>query len=200
MTLYYGVQQLDLNGVTAQWGMYFRNTNLAFQFVHNAWSSALTSLLEVPNALGKKYIDYMSAADTITFRWVYKIDPFTDLKIDGTSPTRDGAVGTSPGFQLPRSTSVLVLWRPAVVQQNISRWYLPRVTTVELQGGDLHPTTATGVHQLLTQFYTDLTGNLCTPVVRNRKKHTDVPVSTFVVSPRFANVRSRTDTKKPVYL
>lgn len=200
MSLYYGVQQFNLNGIAAQIGMYFRNTNLAFPFVANAWSSALTSLFQVDPGDGFKYIDMMHNTDSLTYRWVYKIDPFTDLKIDQTTPTTVAVAGTNAGVLLPRPISVMSMLRPAVLTGGVGRVYLPRVTASRLNNGDLHVISLTAVSHYWAAFLADFGGNLCTPVLRNREMHTDVPVVKVVTSPRLAFIKSRADTSRPVYL
>lgn len=191
---------MNLGGEHAEFSLYFRNTTLLRPFELNTWSGSLNALFGFVAAAGTSYAAMMPNVDSVNDCWVYTVDEFTDRY---TAVDRAGGTvvtGTNVNPPMTRETSVMALFYPAVRTRMIGRVYLPRICTDNAPNGALSPIAAFHVREMVDAWFTYLTSNLCTPVIRSRTRHLDVPAASHVVSETFATTRTRRTSGKPVYL
>jgi hypothetical protein len=180
--------------------MFFRSSTLDIEGARNVFSATMLTLFTVPAPASSAYVNLMDSGDSIDNNWVYQVDEATDRKV-GKSIV---SIGTQPGTAArtvpPRRDSPMLLFYPATRTRATGRMYLPRVGTSFLQGGDLHPSFAPIIKTVVQQALTYLASNHGTLVVRSRRKHSDQPVASFVLSTRLAGTSTRTATAHPTYL
>ena len=200
MGLYLGVAYGHIGKSTWQTGMYFRNDTLAFPFVLNAWSAACTELFDRDQFGGRTFLSLMSTSDGVDNLWIYEIDETTDRKVAIMRTEQGFGAGIDASAPLPSHDAVMVLWYPQIRTRSIARMYLPRVVASETTNGFLSPGAAAATNGWSDNFISSLVGDLCFPVVRNRREHTDEQVVTHHTAKALAVIPSRADTVFPAYV
>lgn len=198
--LFYGVQEGQLAGERWQTGLYFRSTQLDIEGARNVFSATMQNIFTVPLPSSIAYVNLMDSGDSIDNSHVYVIDELTDRKVARSNESVGSAPGTAVRTVPARRDSPMVLMWPAVRTRATGRMYLPRVSLSFMVGGDLSLSFASSMRGLVAQGFAVMTANNATLVIRNRRRHTDVPVATFVLAQRVAAVRTRTPDGPGTYI